>query len=72
MARYDLSTTTLGTLLEDPDVQAILEKHAPGVTSNPMIGMVKGMPAANAVNMAAGYIGKDAADQVLAEVSALD
>ena len=39
MAKYDPNTTTLGELLADPDVVAILEKHAPGITSNPMIGM---------------------------------
>ena len=36
MARYDITSTTLGTLLEDPEVVAIMEKHAPGITSNPM------------------------------------
>ena len=39
MARYDINTTTLGTLLDDPEVAALLEEHAPGLTSNPMIGM---------------------------------
>ena len=43
MARYDENTTTLGQLLDDPEVVAIFDKHAPGVASNPMIGMAKGM-----------------------------
>jgi hypothetical protein len=71
MGKYDLSTTTLGALLEDPDVVAIMEKHAPGITTNPMLGMAKGMPAAQAVGMAGGMIGQDAANAITSEVAAL-
>ncbi len=71
MARYDITTTTLGTLLEDPDVVAIMEKHAPGITSNPMIGMAAGMPAAQAVAMAGGMIGNDAVSAITDEVTSL-
>ena len=72
MPKYDLNTTTLGALLEDPDVVAIMEKHAPGITSNPMIGMAKGMPAAQAVGMAGGMIGADAVEAITSEVSAIE
>lgn len=71
MAKYDLSSTTLGDMLEDPDVVAILEKHAPGITSNPMLGMAKGMPAAQAVAMAGGMIGADAVAAITTDVEAL-
>ncbi len=71
MAKYDLTTTTLGSLLEDPDVVAIMEKHAPGITSNPMLGMAKGMPAAQAVGMAGGMIGQDAVSAIMSDVEAL-
>lgn len=71
MARYDADTTTMGTLLDDPDVQAIMEKHAPGVTSNPMIGMVRGMSAAQAMGMAGAMIGADKVEAIKAEISAL-
>ncbi|MCU0283359.1 MAG: hypothetical protein MUD13_05580 [Candidatus Nanopelagicales bacterium] len=71
MAKYDLSTTTLGALLEDPEVVAIMEKHAPGITSNPMLGMAKGMPAAQAVGMAGNIIGSDQAAAIQDEISAL-
>ena len=71
MAKYDISTTTLGAMMEDPDVVAIMEKHAPGITSNPMLGMAKGMPAAQAMGMAGGMIGQDAVEAIEAEVSAL-
>lgn len=71
MARYDLSTTTLGDLLEDSDVVEIMEKHAPGITTNPMLGMAKGMPAAQAVGMAGGMIGPDAVASITADIDAL-
>ena len=71
MAKYDLNATTLGELLDDPEVAAIMEKHAPGITSNPMIGMAKGMPAAQAVSMAGGMIGGDAVAAITSEVEAL-
>lgn len=72
MARYDADTTTLGTLLDDPDVVAILDKHAPGLSTNPMIGMAKAMPASQAIGMASGMIGADKAEAIRAEVEALD
>lgn len=71
MAKYDLSTTTLGALLEDPEVVAIMEKHAPGITTNPMLGMAKGMPAAQAVGMAGNIIGSDQAAAIQEEIAAL-
>jgi len=71
MAKYDITTTTLGSLMEDPDVVAIMEKHAPGITSNPMLGMAKGMPAAQAMGMAGGMIGQDAVEAIEREVDEL-
>jgi hypothetical protein len=35
--------TTLGTLLDDPKSKAVLDQYIPGVSSNPMVGMVRGM-----------------------------
>ena len=45
--------------------------HAPGITSNPMIGMAKGMVAGQAVKMAGGIIGADAVEKITADVDAL-
>jgi hypothetical protein len=36
--------TTVGTILDDTNAVEILEKYAPGVSKNPMIGLAKGMP----------------------------
>ena len=55
--RYDPDKTMLGTMLNDPEVVAILEKHAPGITKNPMIGMAKGMTANHALVMGSALLG---------------
>ena len=71
MGKYDINSTTLGTLLDDPQVVAIMEKHAPGITSNPMIGMAKGMKAEKAMKMASGKIPQSRLDAIVSEISAL-
>ena len=71
MARYDLNSISLGDLLDDSEVVAIMEKHAPGVTSNPMIGMVRGMSAAQAIGMAGAMIGADKVEAIKADIDAL-
>ena len=35
--------TKVGTLLKDPKAVEIIEKYAPGLSKNPLIGMAKGM-----------------------------
>ena len=35
--------TTLGDLLKDPQAKAVMDQYLPGVSSNPMIEMAKGM-----------------------------
>ncbi len=40
MASVDL---TVKELVDNPDCKAVLEKHLPGVTSNPMLPMAYGM-----------------------------
>ncbi len=55
--RYDPDKTMLGTMLDDSEVVAILERHAPGITKNPMIGMAKGMTANQALVMGSAMLG---------------
>ncbi len=70
--RYDPDTTLLGTMLADPEVVAILEKHAPGITKNPMIGMAKGMTANQALTTGAPMLGgRQVVDAIRAEMSGL-
>jgi len=35
--------TKLGTLIDNPQAKTVIDKYLPGVTTNPMIAMVKGM-----------------------------
>ena len=64
----------LGDLLVDPRVIDILNKHIPGASSNPMIGMARGMtlkviltfPQARQAGLT-----RELAEKVLAEANAL-
>jgi hypothetical protein len=71
MARYDVSSTTLGQLLDDPEVVAIFDTYAPGLSTNPMIGMAKGMTAGQAMGMAGALVPGDAIDKIKADIEAL-
>jgi hypothetical protein len=70
--RYDPDKTMLGTMLNDPEVVAILEKHAPGITKNPMIGMAKGLSANQALVMGSALLGgQTEVDAIRAEMDQL-
>lgn len=71
MAKYDLATTSVGTLLDDPEVVNILERHVPGITSNPMIGMARSWPAQQVISMAGSTVDEDAVAAITAEIEAL-
>jgi len=64
--------TTLGTLLDDPKAKAVLDQYVPGISSNPMLAMVKGMSLTQllATPQAAQFgLTKEKAEQVLAEIN---
>lgn len=35
--------TTFGTLLDNPMAKAVIDRHLPGVSTNPMVAMARGM-----------------------------
>ncbi len=35
--------TTFGTLLDNPQAKTVIDKHLPGVSTNPMVAMARGM-----------------------------
>jgi len=41
----------LGELLDNPQAKAVLDQNFPGISTNPMIGMVKGMTLNNILAM---------------------
>jgi hypothetical protein len=64
--------TTLGTLLDNPQAKAVIDQYMPGVSSNPMIGMVKGMSLNSILAMpqaAQMGITKDKVEAILAEIN---
>ena len=66
--------TTLGTILDEPKAKELLDKHFPGASSNPLIGMARGMSLKMIVSMPqAAQMGftKEKAEALLAEINKL-
>jgi hypothetical protein len=64
--------TTLGELLDDPQAKALLDKNLPGVSTNPLIAMVRGMSLNMLLSLPqAAQLGltKEKADALLVEVN---
>ena len=40
---YSVAATPMGVLLDDPAAKAVLDKHMPGMSTSPQIGMARGM-----------------------------
>ncbi len=64
--------STLGTLLDNPQARAVLDQYVPGISTNPLAGMAKGMSLRMLLAMPqAAQLGltQQLAEQVLAEVN---
>ena len=64
--------TTLGELIDDPQAKKVLDQNVPGLSSNPMIAMVRGMTLKNllAIPQAAQFgLTKEKVEQILVEVN---
>ena len=64
--------TTLGALLDDPNARAVLDRYLPGVSSNPMVAMAKGMSLNTILSLPqAAQLGltKEKAEEILAEIN---
>ena len=64
--------TKFGTLLENPQAKAIIDKYLPGVSTNPMVAMVKGMTLKSILAMPqAKQLGltKEKVEKVLEEIN---
>ena len=69
--RYDLETTTLGHLLDDPEARAIIVELVPELPEHPMIGFAKGMPAAAVLKMAGSQLPAETLEQLKTRIAAL-
>ena len=61
----------VGDLLANDGAKAVLEKHMPGFSSHPQIGMAKGMSLQAVANFSAGKITKDMLAAVDTDLAAL-
>lgn len=64
--------TTLGTLLDNPQAKTVMEQYVPGISTNPMLGMIKGLTINMIISMPqAAQLGltKEKAEALLAEVN---
>ncbi|MCH6231191.1 hypothetical protein MK786_10620 [Microbacterium sp. CFH 31415] len=69
--KYDLETTTLGQLLDDPEARGIIVELVPELPDHPMISFAKNMPAAAVLQMAGNQLSADTLDQLKTRISAL-
>ena len=66
--------TKVGEILKDTGAVKVLEKYAPGVSKNPMVGLAKGMTLKALLAMPQAKdagITEDMVKKVLAEINAL-
>lgn len=71
MPRHDMDSVTLGDLLDDPDAVQIIDRVVPGATTHPLVGMVRGMKATDALAMAGGKLTAEERDVLVRELGAL-
>ena len=65
--------TKVGEILEDTQAVEVLERYAPGVSRNPMIGFAKGMTLRSLIAMPQAKqagVTEDMMQKVLAEINA--
>jgi len=63
----------VGELLKDPEAVKIIDRYAPGVSKNPMIGLAKGMALRAVVSMPQAReagLTEEMIQKVLAEINA--
>jgi hypothetical protein len=69
--KFDLNTTTLGQLLDDPEARGIIDELVPELPTHPMVGMAKGMPVNTVLTFAGGQVDPDVLTELKARIAAL-
>jgi hypothetical protein len=64
--QYSTAETQIGTLLDNPETKAVLDKHIPTFASNPQIGMARAMT----LKQIQGFAGDALTDDVLSKIDA--
>ena len=65
-AAYSTGATDIGTLLDNPETKAVLQKHLPGFVGNSQIDMARSMT----LKQIQGFVGDAVTDDVLAKIDA--
>jgi hypothetical protein len=63
----------VGEILDDPKAKEVVEKYAPGLANNPMVGMAKGMSLRSILNMPQAKqagVTQEQVEKVLSEINA--
>jgi hypothetical protein len=66
--------TTVGEILDDTNAVKILEKHVPGISKNPMLGLARGMTLKSLLAMPQAKqagVTEEMVKKVLVEINAL-
>lgn len=63
--------STLGDLLDNDASKAILEKHLPGISSHPQIGMGRGFAFKMVAGFSGGLISNEALEKIEADLNGL-
>lgn len=63
---YSTATTDIGTLLDNPQTRAVIDKHLPSLASNPQIDMARALTLRQIQSFAADVL----TDDVLAKIDA--
>lgn len=63
--------STIGELLDNEATKAIMEKHIPGISTHPMIGMGRGFGLAMVAPMSGGMITPELLAKIEADLKAL-
>lgn len=64
--------TQFGTLLDHPQAKAVIDQYLPGVSTNPMVGMVRGLSINSILGIPQAQqfgLTREKAEQILAEVN---
>jgi len=61
----------LGDLLDNTQTNAILEKHLPGISNHPSIGMGRSMPLKTVADFSGGMITSEHLSKIAADLAAL-
>jgi hypothetical protein len=65
-SQYTTADTQIGTLLDNAETKAVLDKHIPSFASNPQIAMARAMT----LKQIQGFAGDALTDEVLAKIDA--